>query len=59
VTVVFARLKGPVADYLARGGASAAAGPAIVYLEVDDAVAAFRAVPPGTHRETDQRATTP
>lgn len=59
VTVVFARLKGPVADYLARGGASAAAGPATVYLEVDDAVAAFRAVPPGTHRETDRRATSP
>jgi MFS superfamily sulfate permease-like transporter len=42
VTVVFARLKAPVAAYLDRAGISVAARSARVYLEVDDAVAAFR-----------------
>ena len=44
VTLVFARLKGPVKAYLARARVGAAA----VYLEVDDAVAAFRGLAPGT-----------
>jgi SulP family sulfate permease len=45
ITVVFARLKAPVAAYLDRAGIGAAADAARVYLEVDDAVAAFRALP--------------
>jgi SulP family sulfate permease len=58
VTVVFARLKSPVAAYLDRAGIGAAAEPGRVYLEVDDAVAAYRdlapAAPtvPGDHPET-------
>ena len=44
VSLVFARLKAPVADYLARAGIGAPAGSVPVYLEVDDAVAAFRAL---------------
>ena len=51
ITVVFARLKAPVAAYLERAGIGAAAGSDRVYLEVDDAVAAFRGLtsgePPG------------
>ncbi len=46
ITVVFARLKAPVAAYLERAGVSVAAGSARVYLEVDDAVAAFRDLRP-------------
>jgi hypothetical protein len=45
VTVVFARLKAPVAAYLDRAGIGAAAESGRVFLEVDDAVAAFRALP--------------
>jgi SulP family sulfate permease len=41
VTVAFARLKSPVAAYLERAGIGAAADPGRVFLEVDDAVAAF------------------
>lgn len=42
VTLVFARLKAPVADYLARADIDGAAGPIRVYLEVDDAVDSIR-----------------
>jgi anti-anti-sigma regulatory factor len=41
ITVTFARLKAPVAAYLERAGIGAAVRPDRVYLEVDDAVAAF------------------
>jgi len=44
VTVVFARLKAHIAAYLDRAGLGVSADPARVYLEVDDAVAAFRAL---------------
>jgi SulP family sulfate permease len=40
--VVFARLKASVAAYLDRAGVSASTDPGRVFLEVDDAVAAFR-----------------
>ena len=54
LTVVFARLKAPVAAYLDRAGIGTAADPARVFLEVDDAVAAFRALgiatPPASGR---------
>jgi SulP family sulfate permease len=43
ITVTFARLKAPVAAYLERAGIGAAVRPGRVFLEVDDAVAAFRA----------------
>jgi SulP family sulfate permease len=46
VIVVFARLKAPVAAYLDRAGIGAAADPGRVFLEVDDAVAAFRGLTP-------------
>jgi SulP family sulfate permease len=46
VTLVFARLKAPVAAYLDRAGIGAAADPTRVFLEVDDAVAAFRGLTP-------------
>jgi MFS superfamily sulfate permease-like transporter len=46
IAVVFARLKAPVAAYLERAGVPVPAGSAEVYLEVDDAVAAFRALAP-------------
>lgn len=49
VRLVFARLKGPVAAYLARGGVTAASEADSVYLEVDDAVAAFQALHVDTH----------
>jgi sulfate permease, SulP family len=42
VRMVFARLKGPVAAYLTRAGVDAASVTDSVFLEVDDAVAAFR-----------------
>jgi SulP family sulfate permease len=42
VRVVFARLKAPVAAYLDRAGIGAVAERDRVFLEVDDAVAAFR-----------------
>jgi SulP family sulfate permease len=45
ITVVFARLKAPVAAYLDRAGVSVSADAEHSYLEVDDAVAAFRALP--------------
>jgi SulP family sulfate permease len=48
VTVAFARLKSPVAAYLDRAGIGTAEVPGRVFLEVDDAVAAFRALPPST-----------
>jgi SulP family sulfate permease len=48
VTLSFARLKAPLADYLTRAGmrvsAGVSAGSVPVFLEVDDAVAAFRAL---------------
>jgi MFS superfamily sulfate permease-like transporter len=46
ISVVFARLKAPVAAYLDRAGIGAATRPGTTYLEVDDAVAAFRALAP-------------
>ncbi len=46
VTVAFARLKAPVAAYLEGAGIAAVTGSQRVYLEVDDAVAAFRDTPP-------------
>jgi SulP family sulfate permease len=48
VTLVLVRLKAAVAEYLARAGVMEKVGPERVYLEVDDAVAAFGAEPPGT-----------
>jgi SulP family sulfate permease len=47
ISVVFARLKAPVAAYLDRAGIGAAADPGRVFLEVDDAVEAFRGLTPG------------
>jgi len=47
VTVVFARLKAPVAAYLERAGLSVPGASGRVFLEVDDAVAAFRDITPG------------
>jgi MFS superfamily sulfate permease-like transporter len=44
VKLAFARLKAPVAAYLIRAGIGAPVGTIPVFLEVDDAVAAFRAV---------------
>jgi SulP family sulfate permease len=41
ITLALARLKGPIADYLGRAGVLDAIGAGHVYLEVDDAVAAF------------------
>lgn len=46
ISVVFARLKAPVAAYLDRAGIGAAADPGRVFLEVDDAVEAFRSLTP-------------
>jgi hypothetical protein len=45
-TLAFARLKTPVAAYLARAGIGAPSGSLPVFVEVDDAVAAFRALEP-------------
>lgn len=47
VTLALARLKAPVAAYLARAGFLEKLGAESVYLEVDDAVAAFNAATPG------------
>jgi SulP family sulfate permease len=58
VTVVFARLKGPVAEYLDRADAGALAGSTGVYLEVDDAVDAFRAAQAGTRDSSNMRSST-
>jgi MFS superfamily sulfate permease-like transporter len=46
VTVALARLKAPVAAYLSRAGVIGKIGADRVYLEVDDAVDAFRATAP-------------
>lgn len=46
VTVAFVRLKTPVAAYLLRAGVGGPDGRTLTYLEVDDAVAAFRAMDP-------------
>jgi sulfate permease, SulP family len=43
ITMAFARLKSAVAEYLARAGVLEKVGPEHVYVEVDDAVAAFEA----------------
>ena len=43
ITLTLARLKSSVADYLARAGVMDKVGAEHVYLEVDDAVAAFEA----------------
>jgi SulP family sulfate permease len=43
ITLALARVKGPIADYLGRAGVLDTIGTAHVYLEVDDAVAAFEA----------------
>jgi SulP family sulfate permease len=43
ITLALARLKAPVAEYLSRAGVMEKIGGERVYLEVDDAVAAFRA----------------
>jgi SulP family sulfate permease len=43
VTMVLVRLKAAVAEYLARAGVMEKVGPERVYLEVDDAVAAYEA----------------
>ncbi|HEX5147558.1 MAG TPA: sulfate permease [Candidatus Limnocylindrales bacterium] len=47
VTLALARVKAPVAAYLARAGVLDKIGAERVYLEVDTAVAAFRAADPG------------
>lgn len=46
ITLALARLKAPVADYLSRAGVMEKLGAERVYLEVDDAVDAFRAAAP-------------
>jgi SulP family sulfate permease len=46
ITLAMARLKSAVAEYLARAGVLEKLGAEHVYLEVDDAVAAFRASRP-------------
>jgi MFS superfamily sulfate permease-like transporter len=46
VTLALARVKAPVAAYLARAGVLDKIGAERVYLEVDTAVAAFRAAVP-------------
>ncbi len=43
ITLAVARLKAPVTQYLARAGVVDKVGTERVYLEVDDAVAAFHA----------------
>jgi len=43
IVLALARVKAPVTAYLARAGVTARIGPEHVHLEVDDAVAAFRA----------------
>jgi sulfate permease, SulP family len=43
ITLALARLKAPVAEYLSRAGVLGKVGVERVYLEVDDAVAAFHA----------------
>ena len=43
ITLALARLKAPVAAYLTRAGVMETVGAGSVYLEVDDAVAAFEA----------------
>jgi SulP family sulfate permease len=48
ITLAFARLKGPVAEYLARAEIMDKVGSAHVFLEVDGAVAAFEAEQAGT-----------
>ena len=47
ITLALARVKAPVAAYLARAGVMGKIGPERVYLEVDTAVTAFRAAVPG------------
>jgi SulP family sulfate permease len=51
VTLAFARLKGTVSEYLARAEIMDRVGSAHVFLEVDDAVAAFEAEQAGEARE--------
>ncbi len=46
VTLALARLKAPVAAYLSRAGVTEKIGADRIYLEVDDAVAAFHATAP-------------
>ena len=46
ITLALARLKAPVAEYLSRAGVMEKIGGERVYLEVDDAVAAFQAAAP-------------
>jgi SulP family sulfate permease len=53
VTLALARLKAPVAAYLARAGVMEKVGAGRVYLEVDDAVAAFEASRAGTRSSGD------
>ena len=48
ITLAFARLKGTVSEYLARAEIMDRVGSAHVFLEVDDAVAAFEADQAGT-----------
>jgi SulP family sulfate permease len=45
ITLSFARLKATISAYLGRAGVMEKIGPEHVYLEVDDAVAAFVTAP--------------
>jgi SulP family sulfate permease len=53
ITLAVARLKAPVAAYLSRAGVLQKIGAEFVYLEVDDAVAAFQATTPGARSAGD------
>jgi SulP family sulfate permease len=55
ITFALARLKTPVAAYLARAGVMEKVGAERVYVEVDDAVAAFEASPTEAVPDTIQR----
>jgi sulfate permease, SulP family len=54
ITLAFARLKASVAAYLARAEIMDTLGPANVFLEVDDAVAAFEATQAGAPGQGSQ-----
>lgn len=53
ITLALARLKAPVAAYLSRAGVMEKVGAGRVYIEVDDAVAAFEASRAGTRLSGD------
>jgi len=56
ITLALARLKAPVASYLSRAGVMEKIGAERVYLEVDDAVAAFRSSPDAATAADDDHA---